>query len=183
MLRRSIICFSAAFLWGMCSLWGVAARADDGVEYRVKAAFIFNFVKFVEWPDGKAISKQSKMDVCVLGESDLLSMAHVFTGASTPKLSLALVSEPNLAAVSTHCHMVFIAASEEGRLAEILGALQHSPVLTVSDIAGFADHGGDIGFTLSDNKVKLEINKKAIAAAGLRIDAQLLEIALRVIDK
>ena len=56
-------------------------------------------------------------------------------------------------------------------------------MLTVSDIDNFADSGGMIGFVTNDNKIKVEVNTKAVTSAGLRVDAQLLEIAVKVIDK
>lgn len=159
------------------------AYADDNKEYLVKAAFIYNFVKFVEWPDGKAISKQSGIDICVIGDSPLMGTGSVFKSASTPKLSLSLVQENSVKAVIGHCHVAFIGESQAGRLDDILAALKGQPVLTVSDIDGFVDRGGMIGFAPSDNKVKLEVNTKSASAAGMRVDAQLLEIAKRVIDK
>lgn len=159
------------------------SRADDNKEYLVKAAFIYNFVKYVEWPDAKAISKQSHIDICVAGSSGLSGAGQVFKAASTNKLSLSLVTENNWHDAASHCHILFISDSEEGKLPEILAALKGQPVLTVSDIDGFVDNGGMIGFVASDNKIKLEVNTKPVHAAGMRIDAQLLEIALKVIDR
>lgn len=171
-----------------CLACGLAAtplhvRADDNKEYLVKAAFIYNFVKFVEWPDGKAISKQSNIDICVVGNSPLSETGNVFKAASTAKLTLSLVNERNWSNAHNHCHIVFISASEEDKLSEILAAMKGQPVLMVSDIDNFAAKGGMIGFVTNDNKIKIVINAKAISTAGLRVDAQLLEIALKVIDK
>ena len=157
------------------------ALAADNKEALVKAAFIYNFVKFVEWPDGKAITQQSNIDICVLGSSDVGSASSVFKAASSAKLSISLKRESSWKNAAGHCHVLFISQSEEGKLGEIVGGLQGSPVLTVSDIDGFADAGGMIGFVNSDNKIKLEINKRSILATGMRVDAKLLEIALKVI--
>ena len=159
------------------------ARADDNKEYLVKAAFIYNFVKFVEWPDGKAIGKQSNIDICVLGSSPMSTTSAIFAQASTAKLKLSLVDEKNAHAAAAHCHVVFVSASEEGHLGDVLTALKGQPVLTVSDMEEFAEHGGMIGFVMSDNKIKIVVNTKAVTSAGMRVDAQLLEIALKVIDK
>lgn len=158
------------------------ARADDSKEYQVKAAFIYNFVKFVEWPDGKAIAKQSNIDICVIGNTPFSNTGNVFKAASTAKLTLSLVDE-KIGKAGEHCHVVFISASEEGRLGEIVNSLKNTPVLTVSDMDNFAERGGMIGFVKNDNKIKIEVNKKAVTSAGMRVDAQLLEIALRVLDK
>ena len=179
-------------LLSYCALVGIAcgafcapqqARADDNKEYLVKAAFIYNFVKFIEWPDGKAISQQSNIDICVFGDSPMSGAGSVFKAASTPKLTLSLVKENDLKNIPAHCHVVFVSRSESGRMGEVLAALKGKPVLTVADMDDFAEHGGMIGFVMSDNKVKVAVNKKAVTSTGMRVDAQLLEIALKVIDR
>lgn len=169
----------------VCGLaWGSPpARADDNKEYLVKAAFLYNFVKFVEWPDAKAISQQSSIDICVVGDSPLMRTGNVFKAASTAKLNLSLVEERNVKNVPGHCHIAFISRSLEGKRSEVLAGLKGQPVLTVSDMDDFAENGGMIGFVMSDNKVKVAVNKKAVTDAGMRVDAQLLEIALKVIDR
>ena len=171
-----------AGLIAFCALWPSAAlRADDNKEYLVKAAFIYNFVKFVDWPDGRAIAKQSNINICVLGSSPMSEAGSIFQKASTPQLTLSLVDEASTASAAAHCHVVFIGSSEAGNLSERLAGLKSHPVLTVSDVDGFAESGGMIGFVVADNKIKVVVNTKAAASAGLRIDAQLLEIALKVI--
>lgn len=162
---------------------GVTARADENKEYLVKAAFIFNFVKFVEWPAEKAIGKQPGIDICVVGDSNLIKTSSVFKEASSAKLGISLVSEPNIRNVPAHCHILFISKSEDDKLADIVGFLKGKPVLTVGDSASFAERGVMIGFVDVDGKIKLEVNKHAAEAAGLRVDAQLLEIAVKVIDR
>lgn len=159
------------------------SHAQENKEFLVKAAFIYNFVKFVEWPGAKAIAGQSNIDICVAGEGGMMSTGSVFQAASTGKLKLSLVAEANAASAASHCHVLFIDSSEEGRLATILAALKDSPVLTVSDIDGFIEKGGMIGFVNHNNKIKLEVNARSVTDAGMRVDAQLLEIALRVINQ
>lgn len=156
--------------------------AQNDQEYLVKAAFIYKFVLFAEWPGDKAVGHRSSLDICVIGDSPLLKTASVFKQASNSKLTLTLMQEKN-AAAAAHCHIVFIGDIEERRLPEVLSAFKGKPILTVSDINGFADNGGMIGFVMRDDKVKLIVNTKATAEAGLRIDAQLLEVALKVIDR
>lgn len=159
------------------------AYAQDNKEYLVKAAFIYNFVKFVEWPGDKAVSNHPTIDICVLGDGPMSSTASIFKQASTSKLSLSLVSEASPKAALGHCHVVFIDESESGRMGEILGTLKDKPVLTVSDADGFVEQGGMIGFVLAENKIKFAVNLKAVTAGGLRVDAQLLEIAIKVIGR
>jgi hypothetical protein len=160
-----------------------SVRADETKEYLVKAAFIYNFVKFVEWPDGKAIAGQSHIDICVLGDSPISQQSEVFKLASTAKLSISLVTERNLRNVAGHCHVVFISPDKAESLREILAALKGQPVLTVSDMDDFAENGGMVGFVPVDNKIKVAVNRKSVSAVGMRVDAQLLEIAVKVIDR
>lgn len=161
----------------------LSAHAQDDKEYLIKATFIYKFAKFVEWPAERQIGRQSVVDICVVGSSPLMRAGAVFREASTAGLTLSLVEVNNWQNAASHCHMVFIGASEEARMPEILSSLKGKPVLTVSDIDGFVEKGGIIGFVMVDNKVKLTVNSKSAADAGLRIDAQLLEIALKVIDR
>lgn len=158
-------------------------RAQETKEYLVKAAYIFNFVKFIEWPGDKAVSHVPSIDICVMGESPLMGAESVFKAASTAKLTLRLVKENDVQEAAAHCHVLFVSDSEAGRFKSIISSLKNSPVLTVSDIDGFADGGGMIGFVASDSKIKVEVNTKSVTRAQMRVDAQLLEIALRVVDR
>lgn len=160
---------------------GNARASDASKEYLVKAAFIYNFVKFIEWPGEMAITKRKNIDICVLGDNPFVQAGpEIFGRASTAALTLTMVEKKNGAAVEG-CHVLFISRSEEGRLGEIMGMLKAKPVLTVSDIDDFVNRGGIIGFVPHDSKIKLVVNTTAAAGAGLRVDAQLLEIALQVI--
>lgn len=161
----------------------VAANAGDDKSSLVKAAFIYNFVKFVEWPAPKKISTLSQIDICALGDSSINRTGNVFQAASTDKLKLNLVSEKDWKAAPDHCHILFIGQSEAAQVQQIVAGLKTSPVLTVSDSDDFVEHGGMIGFVVSDNKIRIAVNSKAVSSAGLRVDAQLLEIALKVIDR
>ncbi|MDE3060675.1 MAG: YfiR family protein [Pseudomonadota bacterium] len=181
-LKRFLLYAIAFSVFSVCGPAGIV-RADDNKEYLVKAAFIYNFVKFIEWPDGKAISKQSSIDICVAGDTPMAKTAEVFKAASSAKLNLSLVQEKNAKNIASHCHIVFIGASEASRLDDILGGLKGQPVLTVSDIDGFAARGGMIEFVASDNKIKFIVNTKPIDAAKLHADAGMLESALKVIGR
>lgn len=163
-----------------CALQSVA-YAQENKEHMVKAAFIYNFVKFVEWPGAKAIANQTSIDICVMGGSEIMTTASVFKAASTPKLALSLVQENNIKAATEHCHVLYL--GEGVHTENTLRSLKGVPLLTVSDSEDFVDKGGMVGFVMHDNKIKLEVNTRAVTQAGMRVDAQLLEIALRVVDK
>lgn len=174
---------AAGCLTIVLTLGASSPYAQSNEEYRVKAAYIYNFIKFAEWSGEHSVNRRSSIDVCIVGDSDLIQTKPVFAQGSTPKLSISLVQESNIKNIAEHCHIAFISESESAALADILTALKGKPVLTVSDIEGFPEKGGMIGFVLVDKKIKLVVNTNPVAAAGLRIDAQLLEIALKVIDR
>lgn len=162
------------------SLSSVMAGEKDK-EYLVKAAFIYNFIKFVQWPGDMAIAQRSIFNICIVGRNDFGGATSVFKEGSTSTLQLRIVHKPSWKGKADDCHILYISDSEKRHLNQILSATSKAPVLTVSDIENFVSQGGVIGFTTDKNKVRLAINTKSAQAAGLEIDAQLLEIAKSVI--
>ena len=160
-----------------------AARAQDAAkEALVKAAFLYNFAKFVEWPGEMAVSKRSRAEVCGLGAGAFgAQAASVLKAASTDALSVSYADIATAAEAPGRCHILYIGPGEAGKLKEINQALKGAPVLTVSEIDGFAEKQGMVGFILTENKVKLAVNIPEINKNGLRANAQLLEIASKVV--
>jgi hypothetical protein len=153
-------------------------RADANSEMVIKAVMIRKFVEFIKWPEAYAPQKNMQVNVCVLGDSPMSQMSAVFdkTGASPIKYKLSNISQ--LSGVENNCHVVFLGASA---LAQLPG-LRGKPVLTVSDSGGFAERGGMIGFEIIGGKIRYNINNRSFGAAQLMIDAQLLEIANKVVE-
>ncbi len=167
----------------LANIIGFSALAEDNKENLIKAAFVANFVKFIDWDGNKSLDKHTKIDVCVYGEGGFINTSQVFKQASSDKLFLSLVKEKNLSSVASHCHMVFITPTEADRSDEVIAALKNQQVLTIGDSVDFAASGGMVEFTSDASKIRIIVNKKAIEAGGLHVDAQLLEIASKVIDK
>lgn len=162
----------------------VRAADADNKEYAIKAAFIYNFLKFVRWPGALATDKLPGINICILGDNPFTGAAgDVFKRASNAILKLTIVNYPEWSKPLDSCHVVFISQSEAGVVDEILTNLRKKPILTVSEIDHFIQKGGHIGFALKDNKVKLLINQKAADVAGLYISADLMEVAIEVIRK
>lgn len=170
---------------------GASAEAapDQASEYDIKAAMLLKLPAFIAWPaprpDGQQISTASSLSdsaanrplmVGVLGSDPfgdgLTSLAKRATVNDRPVQvqRVALDSLPSEG-------VLFISASESGRLADVLAKAGNSPLLTVSDIAGFAESGGMIELEMQDRKVSLRINKKAIEEAGLSASSKLLALA------
>lgn len=181
MLRRFHLYFIAFFTIVSVMFSSIAAFAVD--EIMIESAFIINFTKFIEWPDSTTPAGQRKIDICVIGDSKIINAEQVFKQASFDKLDISLVKEKNISSISTHCQMLFISTSESEKIADIILSIKDKPILTIGDTDEFIERGVMINFVIDDGKVKFVINKGAIVAAGLKVDAQLLEIALKVIDK
>ena len=147
----------------------------------VKAAFLYNFTKFTSWPKPLDLPSQSHINICILGKNTLGDATGVFSKASTSSLKISakhITSPPSKAGT---CHVLYITQSMSGNLESVLRQSANSYALTVSDIPKFADIGGMIGFVKSGNKIRLHINKGTADTAGLKLSAQLLEIADKVV--
>ncbi|HWS15864.1 MAG TPA: YfiR family protein [Candidatus Methylomirabilis sp.] len=143
-------------------------------EYHVKAAFLYNFAKFIEWPDEKAGSP-GDFPLCVLGsESDpVLTALDSLQGKTVRGLPLTTRRVATLGEART-CRILFVTSSERPRLPEILSALRGRPVLTVGDTNGFAERGGIINLVKAGNRISFEINTDAAQRAGLTMSSKLL---------
>jgi hypothetical protein len=171
---------SVALFW--CALVGLSAssaRAQEGQsrEYKIKAAYLLNFAKFVEWPTNRFPTATNAIKVGVLGKDPFGSDLERTIGGRViggRKCEIVRAEDPD-AALS--CHIVFISSSERKELPAILEKLHRGNVLTVGEWAQFTQEGGIIGFYLYENTVRFDVNPQAAEKAGLRISANLLQIA------
>ncbi len=154
------------------------AWAEVASEYDVKAAFLYNFTKFVEWPPS-AFPSDSSMQLCVLGQDPFGKSLMAFGGEAVAGRRLQLVRAREIQKPEG-CQILFISRSERHRMPEVLRELQDTPVLTVADTDGFLDRGGIINFTLEGSKVRFEINQQAAERAGIKISSKLLRLATHV---
>lgn len=152
------------------------AQAAVSREYQVKAVFLYNFAQFVEWPATAFASPDSALVICVLGEDPFgAALTDAVQGETIGSRTLETRRVPGPADVEG-CQMLFISRSEAAQIADILVQLQPHPILTVSEVDGFAGRGGGINFYLEDNKVRFEINPDAARQRGIRLNAQLLSL-------
>lgn len=159
----------------------VAHAERTAGEYNVKAAFLFNFVKFVQWPGASNVAQLSSINICILGENPFGAAAKLIEQGSTPKLKLNLQTLPSGSNNVQQCHILFISDSESSRLSKLIEASKSKPILTVGESPEFAQGGGMIQFVIADEKVKFIVNLGAAETAGLHVDSRLLEIAREVI--
>jgi hypothetical protein len=142
----------------------------------VKAAFLFNFGKFVEWPAQAFADTGENFIVGVLGDDPFGAILdETIVGKTVQGKKLVAKRFSRVKDVS-RCHILFISSSEEARLTEILSALGHSSVLTVAEMPEFARRGGIIRFRMENNKVRFEINLSAAQRARLSVRSQLLKL-------
>jgi hypothetical protein len=177
-LRAGVVFILAALLWPPC-----VTGQQGPSEYQVKAAFLFNFGKFVEWPESTYASPKSPFSICVLGEDPfgaaLDQTLHGKVIANRP-VSVSRVKD---AAPAQHCQIVFVSSSEKLHLATIFASFRGSNALLVGETDGFAAAGGAIQFTLEENHIRFAINPEAIRRAGLQISSRLLALARIVHDE
>lgn len=158
------------------TLWAQRSRPTD---YQVKAAYLYGFGRFVQWPAG-GTTANSSFNICVLGQDPFGSTLDSTLAGQTVggrKVEAKRISSPK---ESTDCQILFLGPSEDERLAEIIGSLDKAAILTVSDMPHFTDRGGMIQFVLEGNRVRFEVNLTAAQNAGLAMSAELLQVAVAV---
>lgn len=169
------------FLTLAATVQPTAQRAPTS-EYEVKAAFLYNFVHFVEWPSHAFAARDAPLAVCILGDDPFGdALDQIIAGELAGGRRLTVQRTRRVADVRA-CHLLFVSRSESERLGEILDAIQTTtPVLIVSDIRNFVARGGTIGFVLERNRVRFEINVTRAQQRGLKLSSQLLRVG-RIVD-
>ncbi len=161
---------------------GAAALGQTVDEYQVKAAFLYNFAKFVEWPPQAFHDSGAPLTICVLGQNPFgRSLDQAVDGKVVDDRRLVVRQFADVRQVSG-CHILFVSASERKVLRSILGDLKESGVLTVGETDGFTADGGVISLLLEGDRVRFEINLDAAGRQKLRISSKLLSLA-RIVKK
>jgi hypothetical protein len=181
---------------------GPKACADSAasLEYQVKAAFLYNFIKFVDWPKEKAADPNTPLTIGIIGKDPFESafeplqekeardkkvVIQRFEGfVELEKSGKKKKDQPHPKSQDIQkCHLLFICSSESERIADIIASVKDHSVLTVGDVKDFLESGGIINFVMEEQKVRFEINITAARRAKLQIRSQLLRLAKRVIDE
>lgn len=156
--------------------------STKNIEYKVKAAFMLNFAKFITWPNTMEKGKDEPFKICLLGKNQfgpaLSSLERKRVGGKKVKiLTHGKIDKP------LTCKMIFISSSESRRVEEILMTLKGKGLVTVSDIENFAARGGMIEFVQVNGRISFIINLDALDAENLEIKASLLNLAQAVLGK
>ena len=157
---------------------GQSATADD-----LKAAFLFSFAKFVEWPPDAFPTANAPLTFGVVGDDfvghSLDGLVHGKAINGRPLQVNRLKDGDDL----TRIHMLFVRGSDESRAADVMKRLSGSTVLTVSDLKGFCELGGMIRLFVEDNHVRFEVNLDAAEQAHLTVSSRVLTLAKTVRGK
>jgi YfiR/HmsC-like len=146
-------------------------------EYELKAAFLYNFAKFVEWPPEAFKGPSEPIAICILGENPFggaLEQAVNGKLVDGRKFVIRQVTGPQQA---SRCHILFVCSPEQKRALSILGELKTAGSLTVGDTDGFASAGGVVNFMVERGKIRFQINLEAAEREKLRISSKLLNLA------
>jgi YfiR/HmsC-like len=171
-LRRPLAVLAIGLVLGSAAL----GRANDAVtDYDVKAAFLYNFAKFVEWPDARFQTADEAIVIGVLGNDDFADrLARIVAGKRVRGRGLVVHSGDAIAEIGD-CHIVFVAGAAAERVNRVLAAVGPA-TLVVGETASFARRGGMINFILENRRVLFEINVQALTRAGLKASSQLLSV-------
>jgi len=176
----SLLLLLCALLVGAGSLSTAHAAPAASPEYQVKAAFLYNFMKFVEWP-GDPAGTPGTISLGILGHDPFGDALDAVRGKYAKGRRVVVVHFRSLEEVKG-CDLLFVCASEKGRLSQTLKLANNSRMLTVADQDGFCEAGGMINLVFVKNRVGFEVNVAAANRAKLRISSQLLKLARHVFE-
>jgi uncharacterized protein DUF4154 len=162
---------------GIVELCGAATA----LEYQVKAAFVYKFATYVRWPASAEAGVTTPFVIGVVGVDPFGTALNEVMRNQRVQGRAIRIQKLGRVEEAPRCDLLFISASEDGNLDEILTALRRAPVLTVGDMEQFAERGGMIGLFTEDNHIRFKINKGAVERAGLKAPSQLLQLA-RIVD-
>ncbi len=178
------------------------AHADTAQsrEYQIKAAFLYNFIKFVDWPEEKTADSNEPITIGIIGK-DPFGDAFEPIKNKPVKGKKVIVrrfksleelkksgegnksdKHPQIEAIRK-CHLLFICRSDKNNLEEIIDLVKDYSILTVADTQGFLEANGIINFVMEEKKVSFEVNVTAAKRAKLKIRSQLLRLATRILEE
>ncbi len=196
--KKQLVAICIYTLLAMAIVTAVAAEDNQQYsrrrEYRIKAEFLYNFFKAVEWPKESIPEQSEPIAIGIVGRDpfgDILKPLKKKT-VKGRKIVVRYFDDPNQPedsnelTVDIHeikkCQMVYVCSSQQKQMKELIGQIKGLPVLTVGEIKGFADAGGVINFVSNKEKPIFEINMLAAKDSNLKVSSKLLRIASRVIN-
>jgi hypothetical protein len=178
----ALFCLATVFIAGWEPIRGEKAASGALSEYQIKAAYLYYFSSFVEWPPESFPRKDENLVIGVLGVDPFGSILDDTLHGKTINNRRLVVKRFQNIKDARDSHILFISSSERDRLPSILKVLEGAAVLTVGDIEQFATRGGQISFRMEDKKVRFDINAAAVERARIKISAQLMKLG-RIVEE
>ena len=167
----------AALLFGLFAVPGARAQSED----QIMAAFLFNFARYVEWPENAFDRSDMPVNICMLSSKEFGDVVSRTVSGKTVADRSVVVRWTSDLPEATGCHILFIGSEFERSHSDAVAVLDGMSVFTVADQEGFARAGGTANFFRADNRIRFEINPLAAKKAGLKISSRLLRLA-RVVN-
>jgi YfiR/HmsC-like len=177
MMRHRLLLLITLLMLLMGSAAPGAAQDSSSSEYLIKAGFIYNFAKLVDWPATAFNQPDAPIVIGILGTDPFGSIIDKVLSGKKVNDHGFVIKRIKSAAEARDCHILFVSASESSHISDAIRLTKSMPILTISEIPGFANRGGIINLTLEDSKVRFEVNVDAAKAADLNISSRLLALA------
>lgn len=173
---HNVVLLTMAFLFASCLNCNALAESAD--EHLIKAAMVRNFARFTEWPE-KTITEMEEKDLqlCVMGDDTVEQTFRKVRGKKVGNHTIVLREIDTIGGLQG-CNLLFVDVSAGTDLEETLHTIQESPVLTIGETEEFTQAGGIITFFNESNRIRFQINLKAVQKAGLKISSRLLQLAV-----
>jgi hypothetical protein len=162
-------------------LWASVGRAQNVTESSLKAAFIYSFAKFTEWPPD-VLPPTATFSACVLGDSHIREALERAVKDRLLSGRVISVSEVQLAGSLRSCHLLYVSGVTAAQVTAMVAALKGAPVLTISDLDGFAQGGGIAQMFVENGKMRFDINLEVARRSRLQLSSKLLALAAHVHD-
>ena len=179
-LRHFVLLVAVPIVCALLGPSGLYAQNSKPKEYEVKAAYLYNFGKFVEWPAAVSAAEGDSFAICVLGQDPFGPALDATISSETIGGKRVVARRISKAQEALTCRVLFVSSSEDLRLKEILATVEKAPVLTVSDIPQFSRRGGMMQFIQEGSRIRFEVNLTPAQEAGLTLSSELLKVAVAV---
>lgn len=171
-LRRA-----ALLMFTAIPLLAHTASADD-LSYQIKAAYIYNILKFVSFPES-ALHGEGVLNVCVLGEDRFGSALDEINGAGIPQGIINIIRLKNGRAPLGDCNVLYVVETEKRNIKSILSRIDTQTTLTISEFSSFIDHGGLIELFEQDDSIRFRVNEELAKKTDFQVAAQLIQLGMR----
>lgn len=153
--------------------------AQETIEPDIKATFLYNFTRFIEWP-GLPTPGSAPFRICVIADATMEQAIKRTVEGEVVQGRPLVMTQPQTPQEGAGCQILFVGHTEHQRAATLLAAVRDLPVLTVGDSSHFVEQGGTIQFVLVDNRVRFDVNLRSAQRANLKVSANLLRVARKV---